>query len=158
MKLLQEVYPNYNWNNDKLLYKYKRSSQWYLCKILQSIFPPGIDVLEEYQFQELNFNTTGYTMTFDIYIPALKIIFEYHGFQHYYDHFMFGDVKSLKGRDRERTAICAYHDISYLEVPYWWQNDKESIIAIVYKIRPDIVPNPVVTPFHYPVKPFYNQI
>jgi len=88
-------------------------------------------------------------MTFDVYIPSLNIIIEYHGYQHYYDHYMFGDVKPYKEQDKKRRAACVYHNISYLEVPYWWQHDKESVMAIIHQVRPDIVPQSLVTPFHY---------
>jgi len=36
-----------------------------------------------------------------------------------------------------------------LEVPYWWQFDKESIITIIHQERPDIVPQSPGTPFQY---------
>jgi len=38
-----------------------------------------------------------------------------------------------------------------LEVPYWWQRDKESVVAIIHRARPDIVPHALVTPFQYPM-------
>jgi len=92
-------------------------------------------------------------MTFDIYVPALNIIVEYHGYQHYHSHILFGDAISHQERDKERRATCAYYSISYLEVPYWWQHDKESVIASISQLRPDIVPDaPVIIPFHYPQK------
>jgi len=89
-------------------------------------------------------------MIFDIYIPSLNIIFEYHGYQHYFDHYMFGDVKSQRQHDNDRRITCKYHNITYLEVPYWWQHDKQSIIAMVHLVRPDIVAHSSSsTPFQY---------
>jgi len=136
----------------------KKSSQWWLYKALQEIFPPGIDILEEYEFPAMQLSQTGYLMSFDIYVPSLHIILEYHGYQHYYDHYMFGDVKVHKERDYERRVACAHHSITYLEVPYWWQHDKESVIAVIHRVRPDIVPDvPVVTPFQYSIKAKPNK-
>jgi len=96
-------------------------------------------------------------MLFDIFIPSLNIIFEYHGYQHYFDHCLFGDVKSKKERDDERSEACNFHGITYVEVPYWWKRDKESIIAILHRFRPDIVPEPMATPFQYPIKQKPNK-
>jgi len=79
-------------------------------------------------------------MIFDIYIPSLNLIIEYHGYQHYHDHYMFGNVKSRQERDKQRKVACNYLNIAYLEVPYWWERDKESVLAIIHKARPDIVP------------------
>jgi len=60
-------------------------------------------------------------------------------------------LKSRKERDKQRREACEYHCITYLEVPYWWQRDKESLVAIICQERPDIVPEvPTVIPFHYP--------
>jgi len=68
----------------------------------------------------------------------------------FFDHTMFGDVNLQKERDNERQAACNYLDITYIEVPYWWQHDKESILAIIHKYREDIVPEAVdVIPFEY---------
>jgi len=100
----------------------------------------------------MSFIGTGQLMVFDIYVPSLNIIIEYHGYQHYYDHYLFGDVKSLQERDKEKRIACTNHNISYLEVPYWWQHDKESVISSINQIRPDLIPDvSVVIPFHYPV-------
>jgi len=128
-----------------------------LYKTLHEIFPPGTKILEEFQLP-LSFLHTGLLMTFDVYVPSLNLIFEYHGIQHYYDHYMFGAVKFLHEKDRQRRVACIYHSITYFEVPYWWQHDKESIIALVYKARPDIVPHALGIPFQYPTQQNHNQI
>jgi len=111
-----------------------------LYKTLQELFPPGVDILEEYQFPAMLFVKSRHLMIFDIYVPSLNIIFEYHGYHHYYNHSFFGDVKSHKELDNEKRFACDYHNITYLEVPYWWQNNKESIIELVHQVRPDIIP------------------
>jgi len=92
-------------------------------------------------------------MTFDICVPSLNIIFDFQGYQHYYDHYMFGDVKFHREHDVEKRALCTTHNFGYLEVPYWWQHDKESVIAILNNLRPDIVLcTPMPIPFHYAKK------
>jgi len=149
MKILSAVYPSYQWNEEKFFGRKKKSSQWCLYKALQEIFP-GVELLEEYQFPTMKFIQSGHLMTFDIYIPALNIVIEYHGYQHYYDHFLYGNVANRKEQDKERRLACTYHNISYLEIPYWWQHDKESVFTIIHQVRPDIVADPhLAIPFHY---------
>jgi len=105
-------------------------------------------------FSEKNtYLCSGSLMIYDICVPALNIIFEYHGHHHYHDHYLFGDVNSCKERDKKRRLACANQSINYLEVPYWWQRDQESLIAMVHQVRPDVVPYaPIGIPFQYEVK------
>jgi len=148
INLLKDVYPCHNWKVDRFSSKQKKSSQWWLCKVLTELFSTDTVILEEFHLP-LPFIQTGYLMVFDIYIPSLNLIFDYHGIQHYYDHYMFGNVQDQQERDKQRRAACNYLNISYLEVPYWWQRDKESVTAMIHEVRPDIVPHPLVTPFQY---------
>jgi len=80
-------------------------------------------------------------MTYDIYVPSLNIIMEYQGWLHYQHHPFFGNVVHQKGQDNEKRDACTYHNISYFEVPYWWQYDQESIMAILHQARPDVIPD-----------------
>jgi len=89
-------------------------------------------------------------MLFDIYVPALKLAFEYHGTQHYYSHNVFGDAGTQKKRDDEKRKASELLEITLIEVPFWWQRDKESIIVALHNARPDLVHSaPQVTPFSY---------
>jgi len=102
---------------------------------------------------------TGHLMIFDIYVSSWNIVIEYHGIQHYHDHYMFGDVSSIKERDDMKRVCCICHNMTYLEVPYWWQRDKESIIGIIHQVRPDIVgPATLRTPFQYPKRQSNKEV
>jgi hypothetical protein len=35
--------------------------------------------------------------------------------------------------------LCASHNITLVEIPYWWDEKKPSLLATLQKIRPDIV-------------------
>jgi len=96
---------------------------------------------------------SGCVMIFDIYVPVFKLVLEYQGFQHYYDHFIHGKTIDYAKRDEEKRQVCHALGITLIEVPYWWQRDKESIIAIIHNSRPDLIPHSVMTtPFVYPGK------
>jgi len=152
IKLLLDAYPNYQWDKEKLSNRQKKSSQWCLYKILKEILPTS-DTIEEYIHPLLEFSDSGHQMVFDICVPSLNLAFEYQGHQHFYDHVLFGDVKSHQARDEERREVCKYLAMTLIEVPYWWQRDKESILSLLHKYRPDIVPNvPGRIPFAYALK------
>jgi len=152
MKVLSLVFPNFLWDQDKFLQRQKRTSQWWLYKILKEILPPHIEVFEDFTHPFLKLKT-GCLMIFDIYVPSLNLVFEYHGHQHFTDHLLFGETKFLKERDSERYDACNSLGVTDIEIPYWWQRDKESIIAVLNKHRADIVSNnSQVIPFFYKTK------
>jgi len=113
-KLLQDVYHNHDWKAEKFSSKQKRSSQWCLYKTLQLIFPPGTEIIEEFHLPSMLFAQSEYLMTFDVYIPALNLAFEYHGYQHYYDHHLFGSAKTNEQKDKQKREACMHHIITYL--------------------------------------------
>jgi len=63
-------------------------------------------------------------MIFDIYVDGMNLALEYQGYQHYYDHYMFGDANQRKERDVERQKACKSLGMECIGIPYWWQHDK----------------------------------
>jgi len=139
VKLLLRVYPYHQWHQEKFSRRQKKSSQWLLYKILRQVLPPNVKVVEEYLLSSATFSKTGCPIILDVYIPSLNLAFEYHGYQHYFDHFIFGYVKARKDRDIERFGVCESFGLTYIEVPYWWQGDEESITEVLHKYRPDLI-------------------
>jgi hypothetical protein len=41
-------------------------------------------------------------------------------------------------RDLEKKMLCQKEGITLIDVPYWWQSDKESLVATIAKYRPDV--------------------
>jgi len=110
-----------------------------LIKIVREILPPSIEVFEEFVHTDLEFIISGRAMIFDIYVPSLKLAFEYQGSHHYCSQTMFGEINSYHFRDGEKRQACKSLDITLIEVPYWWQCDKESILAMLHRSRSDFV-------------------
>jgi len=131
MKLLSKMYPNHLWDHEIFLNTQKKSSQWSLFKVVKHLLPSNVEAIEEFCHPLLKFKT-GTAMVFDIYIPSFNLAIEYQGYQHYYDHYMFGDVNSFKERDHQKHEACNSLGITYIQVPYWWQRDKESIIGLLH--------------------------
>lgn len=36
---------------------------------------------------------------------------------------------------------CKRHGITLIEVPYWWDCSKSSLMATIHQVRPDLVPS-----------------
>jgi len=128
MKLLTMVYPIIT-GIKKIL---RKAKEILTMEALQNSTrnTPTVDILEEYYFPML-FIQIGNLMTFDIYVSSFNLVIEYHRYQHYYDHYMFGDAKSCKERDSERRLACINQNINYLEVLYWWHCDKLHMITSI---------------------------
>jgi len=84
---------------------------------------------------------SGQSLLLDIYVPSLKLAFEYQGYQHYHDLNLFGFASTNRMRDVEKSNACSYLGITLIEIPYWWRRDKASIGAILHQNRPDIISN-----------------
>jgi len=148
-KLLSEAYPAHVWEPTKFQEKSKRSIQWSLFKVVKEVLPPHVDLHENYLHPFLTFISSGCTMNFDIYAPSLSLAIEYQGSQHYYSTQLYGNAANYKMRDQNKRKSCKMAGITLIEVPYWWQYDKESVVSTLHAFRPDIVPyyNGSVPPF-----------
>lgn len=51
----------------------------------------------------------------DVYIPRLKLAFEYHGEQHYFAHHMYGSSESRKEKDSKKRELCG--QVCSLDIP-----------------------------------------
>jgi hypothetical protein len=45
-------------------------------------------------------------MILDVFIPSLNLAIEYHGSQHYFDHFSYGEAEVRKLKDEEKKLAC----------------------------------------------------
>jgi len=93
-------------------------------------------------------------MELDLYLPSLNLAFEYQGIQHYEDFFLFGTLSKLyEERDQEKRKMCSKFNITLIEIPYWWDEKKESLMATINQIRSglvnlpkDVKPIPLIQP------------
>jgi len=81
---------------------------------------------------------------FDLFIPELSMAIEYNGEHHFKDIFAFGPQYIHFEKDVEKREACAKANITLIEVPYWWDFKKESLMSTIQQIRPEIL-NEVVT-------------
>jgi hypothetical protein len=149
--LLNIAFPDRKWNNEQLWRRPFRPGQRWLKVILSELFPNigtdncsinklmTVEIYEDYIHPELVFRNSGRPMQLDIFIPSLSLAFEYQGIHHFKEVFYWG--KSLpyyKENDKEKRAACG-EKITLIEVPYWWDNTKESVAATIHAKRPDLL-------------------
>lgn len=97
--MLTKAYPNVQWDEKRIkLYGFmKKASQRWLYSIIRDLLPTYIkstnDVYEDYHHSELRFEESGIGIELDIYIPSLKLAFEYHGQQHYESFSLFAETE-----------------------------------------------------------------
>jgi hypothetical protein len=74
----------------------------------------------------------------DIYIVDKNLGLEYIGEQHYKDVYQFGPQWIYRERQKNKKQVCEGKNISLVEIPYWWDSTKESLLATIKLQRSDI--------------------
>jgi hypothetical protein len=111
------LYPlNAKWINETILFK-----------IVQRMFSDH-QVLFHHKHELLQ------GLELDVYIPDLKLGFEYQGRQHYKASSYFGGDQKLletKKRDRRKKYLCRKHDIKLVCIPYTEHLSEQNIEQIL---------------------------
>lgn len=96
-KFLAKIYPANSWHQRKN--EAMAKSQTQLCELVQSIFP-NVEIQVNAKYQDLFCEgvASHSQMELDLYIPSLKLAFEYNGIQHYQWHFTFGTHHQQRAR------------------------------------------------------------
>lgn len=137
LSLLSQKYPSLDLRSSVTPSK----SQILLFKFIQNIFP-DYEVHLEYRDRSFKYQKTKMPIVFDIFIPKLNLALEYQGEQHYDWHYLYGSPTEQRLRDDEKRRFCQKAGISLIEIPYWWDQHKSSLLATIHKFRPDLVPAP----------------
>ena len=107
-----------------------RSSQRLLFLQIQKLFPHD-EIVEDYYHSEIS-RETGSAVQFDIFLIHKKIAIEYHGQQHYEDiPSAFAPLELYKNRDKEKEKLCIAHGIQLIIIPYWWDNNINSLAKTI---------------------------
>jgi hypothetical protein len=84
--------------------------------------------------------SSGLTVQLDIFVPKEKLAFEYQGQQHFSEIWALGSQWEYIQRDKDKRLACKENEIALIEVPYWWDFEKNSLLATIHQLRPDLVP------------------
>jgi hypothetical protein len=97
-------------------------------------------IIENYKHEDLIRNDSKRKMELDVYLSDKQLAFEYQGEQHYYDIYTLGNRWVQMQIDEEKRQACKEKGITLIEIPYWWDFSKSSLITTIYHQRPDLIP------------------
>eukprot|EP01127_Copromyxa_protea_P024422 TRINITY_DN9601_c0_g1_i1.p1 TRINITY_DN9601_c0_g1~~TRINITY_DN9601_c0_g1_i1.p1 ORF type:complete len:143 (-),score=22.01 TRINITY_DN9601_c0_g1_i1:139-519(-) len=124
--MLQFGFPEISWDATRFSKSSKKSSQRWLFQQVAELFP-GKQILYDYRIKKVEF---------DIWLPEERLALEYQGEHHFRDfaRFIGGanvNVANQFVRDMNKHNYCSLESIKLVEVPYWWDGNKESLQLIL---------------------------
>ena len=123
--ILTYIYPNEKFNPAHFAHRDKRSTQKLLFNIIHQLYPDE-EILEEYAHPDLS-RMSGFAVTFDIFLPTMKVAFEYQGEHHFIEFPAFGSLELYQTRDNEKAKLASENGINLFVIPYWWDMESTSI-------------------------------
>lgn len=131
MDALRLTYPNEEWDEVRFSKKAKKSMQWQLWNTVSSLYP-DMEVVEEHRLETGAAGLlSNNAMELDVFVPQLKLAFEYQGLHHYTEVPMFGPLDLYIRRDERKRRACEKLGIKLVEVPFWWDNRPHSLASTI---------------------------
>jgi len=106
LKVLAFLHPNFPWDFSRNNFTSTRGgkTQGLVSNFIQELFPHSTDLHFNFSHPEWRFSDTQLAMSFDIWIPSLKLAFEYNGQQHYDELEVYHDAGRMK-RDQKNVKF-----------------------------------------------------
>lgn len=82
---------------------------------------------------------SGQKLQFDVFVLEYSLALEYQGEQHYNDEFNIGPQWIYQERDIQKHLACTQKGITLIEIPYWWDNSKDSLAATINLHQPGLI-------------------
>lgn len=79
-------------------------------------------------------------MELDIFLPHEQLAFEYQGEGHFHEVYALGSLGRQMERDQVKRIACKERGITLVEIPYWWDFEKSSLMATIHECRNDLLP------------------
>ena len=138
-ELLSKRYPNVKWDADAFFGRgYRKATQsWLVDRIIGLL--PSETVLVDYAHPDLKpAATDSKSSQLDVFVPELRLAFEYQGVQHYQQLPVYGNLTTRVSRDEGKAAQCSALGITLIAVPFWWDKNRPSLLAAILAVRPDL--------------------
>ena len=145
--VLKKMLPSHPWKETAFSVPATKwgKSQWHLLQTVKQMLVGnsyGVkegDIKCDYKHPDLVYQDSKFKMELDIFVPVLNLAFEYNGQQHFQPHYVFGSCSLQQKRDEEKKKACNEAGITLIEVPFWWDYSRSSLVASVLQQRPELV-------------------
>ena len=77
-------------------------------------------------------------MILDVFVVEHSLAFEYHGEQHYTNISALTPLWQQTERDKEKREVCKENSITMIEIPFWWDWKRESLVATILNYKGDL--------------------
>jgi len=94
--VLRDVFPNQEWRDEKFMRRNKKARQRWLTLKISEIFE-NFEVIEDFKNTEIS-KKAGLSVEIDIFIPELKLGFEYQG-EHHFEETQGRDLGLLRNKN-----------------------------------------------------------
>ena len=78
-------------------------------------------------------------MQLDIFLPKENLALEYQGEQHFKDIYGMGPQRKQKQRDDEKREACLERGITLVEVPFWWDENRDSLQNSIHQANSKLI-------------------
>jgi len=141
VKMLRTVYPEEDWSSERFSERMKKARQRLLLVKLREIFK-NEEIHENFKHHQIKRNS-GSFLELDIFLPQLDLALEFHGEQHFHEISSagFGSLAPQQIWDHEKIKLCLENSIKLIIIPYWWNNQTDSLIATIFHEYPVVLAN-----------------
>eukprot|EP01124_Arcella_intermedia_P033339 TRINITY_DN7976_c0_g3_i1.p1 TRINITY_DN7976_c0_g3~~TRINITY_DN7976_c0_g3_i1.p1 ORF type:complete len:133 (-),score=27.31 TRINITY_DN7976_c0_g3_i1:12-362(-) len=93
---------------------------------------PGELILEDYMHKGVR-RRSGVPIQIDVFLPFLRLAFEFHGEQHYNNipGSGFASLENQRSLDLEKHSLCSAHQIQLIIIPYNWDNSTNHLANLL---------------------------
>lgn len=122
---------------------YKLAQQHVLEAAVRSLFashhPPLTIHCNVRKSANMQHPLTGEPMELDVYLPELNLAFEYQDSHHYTSKWYANHpIHTYQLRDNIKMWTVASRGLTLIPIPFWWDQQIDSLKATIQLIRPDI--------------------
>lgn len=103
------------------------------------------EIQENFKHPDLLYAKSQMPAELDIFVPSLKLAFEYQGAQHVQQMYT-GNIDAQSARDEEKKRLCRLHGITLVCIHHQWSGLLEDLLATVHHYSPEKLGQVIVPP------------